>query len=363
MNRRHLLGAAALLAAFGLPGCRRETAAPQAEAAPAAPRFTWKMVTAWPQHHPGLGSGAEDFARRVQAMSGGRLSIEVFAAGEQVPVQGMFDVVSRGATELGHGAAYYWRGKTAAAPFFTTIPFGPSATEMHAWLQHGGGQALWEEAYAPYGIKPLAVGNTGMRMGGWFNKQIDSLQDLEGLRVHMPGLGGEVLKRFAATTVSLAESEVPGALYNGSIDVAEGGGPYQDLAAGLHQFARFYYYPGWQAPQAVIELLVNRKAWDALPADLQAIVEEAARGSTQLMLDEYTYNNAAALADLQRQGVVLKRFPDGVLAALRHESEQVLEQLARQNELNGRIWESLQAFRAQADALRQRSEKERYNWH
>ncbi|WP_455229629.1 TRAP transporter substrate-binding protein [Geopseudomonas aromaticivorans] len=365
MKRRHLFGATAALAALGLAGCRPEPAAPPdaARAAPEPqPRFTWTMLTAWPQDHPGLGSGATGFARRVAAMSGGRLSIAVSAAGERVPAQGVFDVVSRGSAELGHSAAYLWPGKTAAAPFFTAIPFGLSAAEMHAWLQHGGGMALWEEAYAPFGIKPLLVGNTGMRMGGWFNKEINSLQDFEALRVRMPGLGGEVLKRFAATTVTLDESEVPVALYNGTIDATDGGGPCNDLAANLHQFARFYYYPGWQAPQTAIELLINRKAWDALPADLQAIVEEAARGATQLMLDEYEYHNAQALAELRRQGVVLKRFPDQVLAALHHESEQVLEQLARQNELNGRIRASLQAFREQSGAMHRLAEKELYNW-
>lgn len=366
MKRRQLFGsAAALLAAAGLAGCREEPAAPQGAAQPAPvpePRFAWRMVTAWPKDHPGLGTGAESFAERVRTMSGGRLSIEVHAAGEQVPALEVFDTVSRGNAELGHSAAYFWFGKTAAAPFFTAIPFGLSATEMHAWLQHGGGQALWEEAYAPFGLRPLLAGNTGMRMGGWFNKEINSLQDLEGLRVRMPGLGGEVLKRFAAITVNLPEGEVPGTLYNGTIDATDGGGPYNDLAAGLHQFARFYYYPGWQAPQAAIELLINQKAWDALPADLKAIVEEAARGSTRLMQDEYEYYNAEALAELQLQGAVLRRFPDEVLAALRHESEQVLEQLASQNALNGRIWASLKAFREQAGETRELFEKELYNW-
>lgn len=362
MNRRHLFGAAAaLLAALGLAGCRDE-APPGAVQPAAAPGITWHMVTAWPKDYPGLGSGAESFAQRVAAMSGGRLSIQVHAAGEWLPALGVFDAVAAGRAQMGHGASSYWKGKSAAAPFFTAQPFGLSAAEMHAWLQQGGGMALWQEAYAPFGLKPLVVGNTGMRMGGWFNKEINGLEDLEGLRVRMPGLGGEVLKRFAATTVELAEGEVPGALQRGVIDVAGGGSPYNDLAAGLPRFARFYYYPGWQEPQAVVELLLNQQAWDSLSADLQAIVEEAARGSTQRMLDEYTHHNAAALAELKQQGVVLRRFPDEVLAALRHESEQVLEQLASQNQLNARIWASLKAFRAQSGEMHRLAEKEQYNW-
>ncbi|HYQ39014.1 MAG TPA: TRAP transporter substrate-binding protein [Pseudomonas sp.] len=362
MNRRQACGrAAALLAALALPGCRRD-APPAPAAAPPAPTFAWKMVTAWPRDYPGLGSGAEDFARRVTAMSGGRLTITVYAAGERVPAAALFDAVSRGSAELGHSAAHHWQGRIAAAPFFSSLPFGLSATEMHAWLQHGGGQALWEEAYAPFGVRPLAVGNTGMQLGGWFNKEITTLQDLEGLRVRMPGLGGEVLKRFAATIVALSEGDVPGALYDGSIDAAAGNGPYADLAVGLPQFARFCYYPGWQAPQALIELLINRKAWDALPADLQAIVEEAAHGATQRMREEYAAGNAQALAELKQQGVVFKRYPEELLAALHHEAAQVLEQLASQNALNGRIWASLKAFRAPADELYRLSAKALDHW-
>lgn len=353
MNRRQAL-AAALLGTFGLAGCRRRP--PAAEPAPAAPppaaAVAWTLVTAWPRDYPGLDAAARDFARRVALMSGGRLSIEVFAADERVPALAVFDAVSRGKAQLGHGAAHYWAERTPAAPFFAAIPFGLAADESLAWLRHGGGQALWDEAYAPFGVKPLPAGNGGAQLGGWFNREIRSLQDFEGLRVHMPGLGGEVLKRFAAIPQTLAVQAVPAALYDGSIDAAAGGSPSDDLAGGLAQLARFCYYPGWQAPQSPLELLVNRKAWDGLPADLQAIVEEAARGSGQLLLDAYTAANAQAVEELRRQGVELRRLPDELLAALHHESEQVLELQASRNELNGRIWASLKAFRGPAGELR-----------
>ena len=365
MKRRHLLRAgAALLAALGLAGCKDDAAPPADARHPgvSTQRFAWSMVTAWPKDAPGLADGAEDFARRVAAMSGGRLTISVYAAGERVPALNVFDAVSRGSAQLGHSPAYYWKGRSSAAPFFTSVPFGLSALEMNAWLQHGGGMALWEEAYAPFGIKPLVAGNTGMQMGGWFNKEINSLEDLEGLRVRMPGLGGEVLNRFGATTVNLPGDQLLDALRSGTLDAAEWAGPYGDQALGLPRVARYYYYPGWQEPQAVIELLVNRKAWDSLPADLRAIVEEAARGSTQLMLDDYTYHNAQALAELKQQGVELRRFPEEVLAAMHHEAEEVLERLAGQNELNGRIWASMKAFRAQAAEMHRLTEKELHNW-
>ena len=208
MIRPRLLLASALLAVLGLAGCKDETAAPQTTAAAAVESFQWKMVTAWPKNYPGLGTAAERLAERVKTMSNGRLTIKVYAGGELVPPLEVFDAVSRGTAEMGHGAAYYWKGKVPAAQFFTAVPFGLSTSEMNAWLSKGGGQALWEEAYAPFGVKPLAVGNTGMQMGGWYNKEINSLDDLKGLKIRMPGLGGEVLSRLGATTVNLPGGEV-----------------------------------------------------------------------------------------------------------------------------------------------------------
>lgn len=361
MKRRQAL-AAALLGSLGLAGCRRAPALPAAVPAQRPAQFAWNMVSAWPRDYAGLDSAARDFARRVAAMSDGRLSIAVLAAGERVPALDVFDAVSRGKAELGHGAAHYWAERTPAAAFFAAIPFGLSASETHAWLQHGGGQALWEEAYAPFGIKPLLAGNTGPRLGGWFNREIRSLEDFEGLRVQLPGLGGEVLKRFAAIPLSLPVEAVAAALYDGSLDAAAGGSPADDLAAGLAQLARYCYYPGWQAPQTPIELLINRKAWDALPADLQAIVEEAARAASQRLLDAYLAASAQALEQFRQQGIELRRFPDELLAALRHESAQVLELQAGRNALTARIWASLQAFRGPADELRQLSPRPLQTW-
>lgn len=366
MIRRHLLGAAAaLFAVFGLTACKDEqpaTATTQEAPAKPAEHFHWKMVTAWPKNYPGLGTGAEYFAERVQAMSGGRLTVKVYAAGELVPAMEVFDSVSRGTAELGHGASYYWKGKVSTAQFFTSVPFGLSTPEMNAWLYKGGGQELWAEAYAPFGVLPLAAGNSGMQMGGWFNKEINSLADLKGLKIRTPGLGGEVLDRLGAVTVNLPGGEIFTALQTGAIDATDWVSPYNDLAFGLHKAAKYYYYPGWQEPQAAIELLINLKAFEQLPADLQAIVREAAKATNQNMLDEYTYNNALALQSLKEQGVVLKRFPDEVLDALRQESASVLQKLAAESELNSRIWASMQDFQEKASQMHALSEKELYNW-
>ncbi|WP_313486708.1 TRAP transporter substrate-binding protein [Stutzerimonas kunmingensis] len=366
MKRRHLFGAAAaLLATLGLAGCnddkKVETTGQQAASEPAK-TYAWKMVTAWPKNYPGLGTAAERLADRVKVMSDGRLTIKVYAAGELVPALEVFDAVSRGTAELGHGAAYYWKGKVPTAQFFTSVPFGLSAIEMNAWLSKGEGQKFWEEAYAPFGVKPMVVGNTGMQMGGWYNKEISSLDDLRGLKIRMPGLGGEVLARLGATTVNLPGGEVFTALQTGAIDATDWVSPYNDLAFGLHKAAKYYYYPGWQEPQAVLELLVNQKAMDTLPEDLQAILTEATRAASRDMMDDYVYNNALALDQLKQQGVELKRFPDEVLGAMQEQSELVLGELAEQSELNGRIWASMKAFEEQVKPMHEISEKELYNW-
>ncbi|MGV8842039.1 MAG: TRAP transporter substrate-binding protein [Pseudomonas sp.] len=375
MNRFNLFAtAAALFAVIGLVGCQDENAATEAKAknadsaeqsqaaAPAQQTFEWKMVTAWPKNYPGLGTGAARLAERVNTMSNGRLTIKVYAGGELVPALEVFDAVSRGTAELGHGAAYYWKGKVPAAQFFTAVPFGLSTLEMNAWLSKGGGQALWDEAYAPHGVKPLAVGNTGMQMGGWYNKEINSLNDLKGLKIRMPGLGGEVLNRLGATTVNLPGGEVFTALQTNAIDASDWVSPYNDLASGLNKAAKFYYFPGWQEPQAVLELLINQEAFDSLPADLQAILTEATRAANQDLLDDYVYHNALALDELKQQGTQLKRFPDEVLDALHRESDVVLGELAAQSELNGRIWASMKAFQDQVGQMHKLSEKELYNW-
>lgn len=364
MKRRELIGAAGLgLAALGLSACKQEEQqAPTTAAKSQQQRFEWKMVTAWPKNFPALGTGAQRFADIVTRMSGGRLTIKVFAGGELVPPMEVFDAVSRGTAEIGHGAAYYWKGKVAAATFFTTVPFGLSAQEMNAWLHKGGGQALWDEAYAPFGVKPFACGNSGMQMGGWFNKRIDKVEDLAGLKIRMPGLGGEVLAKLGATPVIMPGSEIFTALQTGAIDATEWIGPYNDLAFGLHKAASYYYAPGWQEPQAVLELLINQTALNQLPDDLAAIVVEAARSCNADMLDDFTFNNAQALQSLKTEGVEFAQFPDEVIKALRTATEEVLDDFAAQSDLGSRIWASMKAFRAQASELSALTEKALYNW-
>ncbi len=341
MQRRNLIigGAAAALAA----ACARQDQG-TAIAAPGE-RFQWKMVTSWPANFPGLGTGAAQLAQMITAASGGRLTVRLYAAGELVPAFEVFDAVSRGTAEMGHSAAYYWKGKSEAAPYFCAVPFGFNAQEMNAWLYHGGGLDLWREAYAPFGLRPYPAGNTGVQMAGWFKREINSVADLRGLKMRIPGLGGDVIGKLGVTTVSLPGAEIFTALQSGAIDACEWVGPYNDLAFGLHRAAKFYYYPGWQEPGPTLECMVNQRAFNALPEDLQALVETCCAAVNDLMLAHYTAQNQRALKTLvEEHGVELRRLPDEVLDALKAASEEVLEASAGRDPLARRIRDSVRAF-------------------
>ena len=286
----------------------------------------WKVVTTWPKNFPGLGTAPENFARLVDRMSDGRLKIKVYGAGEVVPALETFSAVSSGTVQMGHGAAYYWKGKAPAAVFFTAVPFGLNAQEMNGWLHYGGGLELWREVYAPFNLLPFAGGSTGVQMAGWFNREINSLDDFKGLKMRIPGLGGEVFTRAGGTSVSMPGGEIFTSLQTGVIDAAEWVAPYNDLAFGFHNVVKYYYYPGWHEPGAMLEFIVNQQAYDGLPDDLQAIVEGAARAINQDMLDEYTARNNAALVDLRQKGVQIKPLPDDVVQALRSISAEVIQE-------------------------------------
>jgi len=278
-------------------------------------------------------------------MSNGRLDIKVYGAGELVGAFEVFDAVAQGAAQMGHGAAYYWRGKIPVAAMFATVPFGMTAQEMNGWLRYGGGAELWVELYEPFGLIPFAAGNSGVQMAGWFNKEINSVADLQGLKMRIPGLGGAVLERAGGVPVSLPGSEVFTALQTGVIDATEWVGPYNDLAMGLHRAAKYYYYPGWHEPGATLEAIVNKEAWEALPADLQKMLEVGIRAMNHDLLSEFTARNASALKTLvEDHQVQLRRLPDDVLERLKLESSAVVAELATGNELARRIYESYARF-------------------
>lgn len=348
------------LAGLTLSGCNDNTTTnavtnttTEAVTQAAAPQETveWKLVTSWPKNFPGLGSAPVRFAEMVNTMSGGRMKVTVYGGGELVPPLGVFDAVSNGSVQMGHTAAYYWKGKAPAAQFFATVPYGMTATEVNAWLQYGGGQELWEETYAPFNVLPMAGGNSSAQMGGWFNKEINSVEDIKGLKMRIPGMAGDVVNKLGGTSVTLPGGEIFTSLKTGVIDATEWVGPYNDLAFGLHQAAKYYYYPGWHEPGTIMEFLINKEAFEALPKDLQAIVRTAGRAVNADMLDEYTARNAIALDDLlTNHNVQLKRFPDDVLRQFRTVTGEVMAEQAQKDAQFAKVMKSYQDFQAKVKA-------------
>jgi len=352
MDRRKFVTAAGLAGATGLLGACAKQAGPQTECGSqdTGPSFEWKMVTAWPRDFPGLGTGARRLAESIGKLSNGRLTIKVYGGGELVPPFEVFDAVQQGTAELGHCATYYWKGKMPTAEFFTGVPFAMTAQEFNGWIYYGGGMELWREAYAPHGLIPFLAGSSGPQMGGWFNREINSMDDIKGLKMRIPGPGGEILKRAGGTPTNIPGAELFTALQTGTIDAAEWVGPWNDLAFGLFRAAKYYYYPGWQEPGSGLECIINQAAWESLPEDLQEIVRIACQAATMDFLSDYTYNNGVALRQLiEEHGVQLRRFPTEVLEQLSAINDQVLLEMAAESELAGRIYASLQAY---IDAVR-----------
>ncbi len=317
MSRRSLLGSAAI----GMTGA---IAAPYVAR---AATMRWRMVTSWPKRLPGPGMSAERVAERIRALSGGRLEITVSAAGEVVPAFEVLDAVGSGVADMGHTAAFYWQGKDPAAAFFTTVPFGLTPGEHVAWVDAGGGQALWDEIYAPFGVKPFMAGNTGVCMGGWFRRELAGLSDLRGLKIRALGLGGEVFRRLGATPQTTPPAEILASLQSGVLDAAEFVGPGSDIALGLYRLAPYYYGPGFNKPNGTGECIVSLKAWNALDGELKAIVSHACAAEASFALAEMEKLNTEALAALTSQhNVKLKNFPNDL-----SRRSQGIQRCARRN--------------------------------
>ena len=314
-------------------------------------RVEWRMVTSWPKNLPGPGVTAERLAERVAQMSAGRFTIKVHAAGEIVPALQVFDAVASGVAQMGHTAPLFWAGKMPAAPLFTAGPFGLTPLEHITWIDQGGGQALWDELYAPAGIKPFMAGNTGFQMGGWFKREINSVADIVGLKMRIPGLGGLVMQKLGAVPVTIAPGEILLALQSGVLDATEFLGPFSDIAMGFQRAAKFYYHPGWHEPNGTGEALVSLDAWNSLPADLQAILSHACAAENVFAVGESEWMNAETLTRLMSEdGVQLRAFPDDFMQAARGAASEVMSDLAAKSDLTRRIVESyLGAARHQAE--------------
>jgi len=368
MKRRDFVKGAAIAAAgagaLALGACgqkEEEKAAVPAETSkmevpetPAAPAITkkireLKMVTTWSKNFPGLGTGAQRLADSITAMSDGTLTVKLYASGELVPAMESFGAVSAGNADMYHGAEYYWQGKHKAFNFFTAVPFGLTANEMDAWLNYGGGQELWDELAAGFNLKSFAAGNTGVQMGGWFNKEINTIEDYKGLKIRMPGLGGEVIRRIGGSAITLPGSEIYPSLQSGAIDATEWVGPWNDLAQGFYKITKFYYYPGFHEPGSTLSCGLNKDVWEGLSTDHKAIVQHACQSENNRMFSEYNAKNGGALDTLiNEHGVELRRQSDQILSKIGEAADSVLAEVGATDDISSRIYDNFMSFRKQA---------------
>jgi TRAP-type mannitol/chloroaromatic compound transport system substrate-binding protein len=324
--------------------------------------YNWKMVTTWPPGLPVLQTGAEQFAKRLAQVTDGRIKIQVFAAGELVPALNTFDAVSAGTVECGSGAAYYWAGKAPAAQWFAAVPFGFNPQGINAWFYGGGGLQLWEEVYAPFNVVPRPQGNTGVQMGGWFRKEMKSINDYKGLKMRIPGLGGKVIAKAGGTVVLLPGGEIFTSLERGVIDATEWVGPMHDLRMGFYKAAKYYYYPGWHEPGTCLEVIFNKKVYDGLPKDLQAAIDTVAMETNLWSLSQFEAGNGAALQELiSKHNVNLVRFPEPLMNDLNKLAKETLEEEAKKDAMSRKVHEAYKKFKAQVGTWGSISEDAYYN--
>jgi TRAP-type mannitol/chloroaromatic compound transport system substrate-binding protein len=365
LKKAGLKAAAAAAVTAGVVGCAKkeeEKVEKQAPAVVAKKTYNWKMVTTWPPKLPVLQEGCERLAKRIGELTDGRLQIKVYAAGELVPAMGIFDAVSQGTVEVGSGASYYWAGKAPAAQWFAAVPFGMNAQGMAAWFHGGGGLKLWEETYAPFNLIPRPGGSTGVQMGGWFNKKINSINDYKGLKMRIPGLGGKVIAKAGGTVVLLPGGEIFTSLERGVIDATEWVGPLHDLRMGFYKAAKYYYYPGWHEPGTYLEYFFNKKAYESLPKDLQHIIDAACMENEHWVLAQFDARNGAALQTLiNKHKVNLIKFPDTVLDDLRQLAAEVVTEEAAKDAMSKKVNDAFQNFQKVVGTWGSVSEKAYYD--
>ncbi|SEO95882.1 TRAP transporter substrate-binding protein [Aquisalimonas asiatica] len=323
--------------------------------------FNWRMTTSWPAGLPFYQTGpgsATDFARRVEAMSDGRIQIRVYAADELVPAFEGFDAVSSGGqVQLNHACSYYWAGESFAAQYFTTVPFGMTFQGFNAWLTEGGGYELWKEVYEPFNLVPLAVGCTGVQPVGWFREPVESLSDFDGLSIRMPGLAGDVYDAIGANAQLLPGGEIFAALERGAIDAAEWVGPYLDRELGLHNAASYYYSSGWHEPSTTTEVIINKDDYESLPDDLKAILHNAAAACNITSHAWLEARNGDALDDLtDNHGVTFDTLPEDVIEALFEATRDIMSTEADRDPLVKKVNDSFWAFKKKHDRWQENSE-------
>ncbi len=348
-RRAFLTSAAGAVGAGVLTACASPDAGGgEAAAGAMGPRVSWRLASSFPRSLDIIYGSAEHLAARVAQLTGGRFQIRAYPAGELVPGLQVMDAVQQGTVHAGHTVSYYYMGKNPALAFDSAVPFGLTARQQNAWLHEGGGLPLLRDVFAEFGVIQFPCGNTGVQFGGWFRRPITSVADLRGLRMRMPGMGGEVMARLGASVQVLAGGEIYPALERGAIDATEWVGPHDDERLGFQRIARYCYYPGWHEPGVTLTLMVSRQAWDALPELYRHVLEVAAAEENARMLERYDTANPAALARLRAEGVQVLPFPDDLMQAAWRESNALLEEYAAQSEAFRRVYEPWKAFREQS---------------
>ena len=311
-------------------------------------RIQWRLASSFPRGLDTIYGAAEVLANRLEALSEGYFRIRPFPAGELVPGLQVMDAVQQGTIQVGHTASYYFTGKDPALAFEAGIPFGLTARQQFAWFSRGGGLDLVNERFAAFGIIVFPAGSTGTQMGGWFKREVNTPADLRGLRIRIPGLGGEVLSRLGATVQVLAGGDIYPALERGVIDATEWVGPYDDEKLGFHKIVQNYYYPGWWEPGPTLSFHVNRREWDSLPAEYQAWFRSAAAEASAGMLQDYDALNAPALKRLLDQGIRIRPFSREIMDAARQTAFALYEENAARDAGYRKIYEQWKAFRAES---------------
>ena len=357
MNRRDFTKLA-------LGGAAGTIAAPAVVKAQA--KFNWRMTSFYGPNAAFYSTGpgsASDLCRRIDEMSAGRLKIQFFGAGELIPAAEGFDAVSSGVVEMNYANSYFWTGKSFAAQYFTAVPFGLNFQGFNGWYYDGGGRQLWQEVYDRFNLVPILAGNTGVQMTGWFREEINTPDDLKGIKMRVPGLAARVYRELGVDARLIAPGEIFPSLERGVIDAAEFVGPYLDRQLGLHRIAKHYYTTGWHEMATASEADRQQGAsWNSLPDDLKAIVENACAACNGISEAWCQKNNAEAMEDLvKNHGVIAKPLPDEVVAALRKATDQILEEAVAKDPVTRKVHESYMAYKAKYDAWADLSETVYHN--
>jgi TRAP-type mannitol/chloroaromatic compound transport system substrate-binding protein len=343
MKRREFIKSAGLGAAAGAAVLATQVKAQTS----GGPAVSWRLTSSFPKSLDTIYGGAEVIAKRVAAATNGKFTIKVFAAGEIVPGLQALDAVQNGTVECCHTAPYYYFGKDPTFAFSTAVPFGLNGRQQNAWMYHGGGLELMRDFFKDYNVINFPGGNTGTQMGGWYRKEIRTVADLKGLKFRVGGFAGQVLTKLGVVPQQIAGGDIYPALEKGTLDAAEWVGPYDDEKLGFYKVAKYYYYPGWWEGSAEVDLLVNVKAWEALPADYKAILESACYEANVDMVSKYDAANPAALKRLLGNGVKLLPFSNDIMAACYKAAHEVYEETSAKNPKFKKVYDAWKAFRSE----------------